>query len=128
MTEYIRYTPESPFETLLRTKEEDGWIPAGKESLTQTKFRSEDAKFVPEQYQTESAICQKYLEAAKQKDPSSEFEVDLVLDEETEKLRKFRENSTDEEYRHILTKLRPEDTHYYVFIRRKSRENSREPS
>ena len=55
---------------------------------------------------------------AKQEDPSAEFEIDLVLDENTDKLRRFREIGTEEEYRNVINNLRDEDKSYFVFIRR----------
>ena len=108
---------ESEFDKLLKNKEAEGWHFVGKEGLTQTKF-SKDAKFEEVPYQTENSIEDKYLQLARQENPFSVFEVDLVLDENTDKLRKFRAISTEEEYRNIINNLREEDRVYYVFVRK----------
>lgn len=110
---------ESEFDKLLKRKEAGGWHFAGKEGLTQTKFSGETVKFEEVPFQTEDSIKEKYLREAKGRDPSSEFEVDLVLNENMEKLRWFRKNGTEEEYRKILKNLREEDRNYFVFIRKK---------
>lgn len=108
---------ESEFDKLRKNKEAEGWHFAGREGLTQTKF-SKDAKFEEVPFQTEDAIREKYLQLVKRGDPSSEFEVDLVLDESTDKLRRFREISTEEEYRNVISNLREADRAYLIFVRR----------
>jgi hypothetical protein len=114
---------ESEFDKLLKGKEEEGWHFVGREGLTKTKF-SKDAKFEEIPYQTEDSIKEKYLQMAKQEDPSSEFEVDLVLDENIEKLRRFREIGTKEEYHNIITNLREEDRVYFIFVRKVGRQQT----
>ncbi|OGZ16289.1 MAG: hypothetical protein A3G11_01175 [Candidatus Lloydbacteria bacterium RIFCSPLOWO2_12_FULL_51_9] len=89
----------------------------GREGLTQTKF-SKDAKFEEVPFQTEDAIREKYFQLARQENPSSEFEVDLVLDENTDKLRRIRELSGEEEYRNVLNNLMEADRVYFVFVRK----------
>lgn len=108
---------ESHFEKLCKSKEADGWHFMGKEGLTQTKF-SKEAKFEEIPYQTEDEIRARYLAEAKQQDPASDFEVELILDENTDKLRRFREIATEEEYRKVLKNLNPADRNYFVFVRR----------
>ena len=110
--------PKSKFDELLEQKRTEGWYYVGMEGLTKTQF-SKEAKFEDVVFQTEESIREKYLQIARQEDPSGEFEVDLFLDENTERLRKFRETSTDEEYRDILTRLNDRDKSYFVFVRRK---------
>ena len=107
---------ESEFDKLLKNKEAAGWHFVGREGLTQTKF-SKDAKFEQVPYQTEDSIKEKYLQLAKQENPVSEFEIDLVLDENTDKLRRFREISTEDEYRSIVSNLREADRAYLVIVR-----------
>jgi DNA-binding MurR/RpiR family transcriptional regulator len=105
------------FDQLLKNRESEGWQFAGRERLTQTKF-SKEAKFEEIQFQTEEDIKKRYLNRAKQEDPSSDFEVDLILDEHIDKLTKLREMSTDEEYQQIINNLAPQDRNYLVFVRR----------
>ncbi|OGZ15205.1 MAG: hypothetical protein A3J08_03055 [Candidatus Lloydbacteria bacterium RIFCSPLOWO2_02_FULL_51_11] len=108
---------ESEFDKLLKSREVDGWHFMGREGLTQTKF-SKDAKFEEVPFQTEDAIREKYFQLARQENPSSEFEVDLVLDENTDKLRRIRELSGEEEYRNVLNNLMEADRVYFVFVRK----------
>ncbi len=109
---------ESDFDRLLKSRETGGWNFVGQEKLTRTKFSAE-AKFEEIVYQTEESIKERYLEQARQQDPASEFEVDLVLDERTDKLRKLRNLSSDEEYQDLLKNLLAKDKHYFVFVKRK---------
>ena len=111
--------PKTNFEMLIENRRAEGWHYMGLEGLTKTKF-SKEAKFEQVPDQTEDSIKEKYLNDAKQQDPTAEFEVDLVLDENTEKLRSFKKISTDGEYQDILTRLRDEDKSYFVFVRKKS--------
>ena len=111
--------PKSNFETFLEQRRVEGWLYFGSEKLTKTQFSGE-AKFEEVPYQTEDSIKKKHEEIAKSQDPSSEFEVELVLDENTEKLRRFRDSSTELEYQDILKNLRDRDKEYFVFVRRKS--------
>ncbi|OGY91707.1 MAG: hypothetical protein A3B31_02215 [Candidatus Komeilibacteria bacterium RIFCSPLOWO2_01_FULL_53_11] len=108
---------ESEFDKLLAARKAAGWHYVGREGLTQTKF-SDEAKFEEVPYQTEDAIKDRYLKETRQQDPSSEFEVDLVLDENTDMLRRFREILTEEEYQNIVTNLRDVDRTYFVFVRK----------
>jgi hypothetical protein len=108
---------ESGFEKISKSKELEGWHFMGREGLTQTKF-SKEAKFEEIPHQTEDEIKKRYLEFVKEQDPSSDFEIELMLDENTDKLRKLRKISTDEEYRNTLENLNPEDKHYLVWMRR----------
>ena len=110
---------EDPFDRLKKDKEAQGWIIAGHESLTHTKFRSEDARFVEVPLQTEEEIIEKYLQMAKSQDPDSEFEIELVLDENTDTLRRFREMESKEEYNKILENLRDKNKSFIVYIRKK---------
>lgn len=113
------YSPhkESEFDKLRKSKEAEGWHFVGREGLTRTKF-SKDAKFEEIPFQTEDSIKERYLQIATQQNPSSEFEVGLVLDENTDKLRRFREISTGEEYQDFLNNLRGADRVYFVFVRK----------
>ena len=49
------------------------------ESLTETQFQKEDARFVEVPQQTEGFIKEKYLRIFKAQNPSGNYEVDLVL-------------------------------------------------
>ena len=108
---------ESELDRMLKSKEAEGWHFVGREKLTRTKFSAE-AKFEEIIDQTEESITERYLEQARQQDPSSKFEVELVLDEGTEKLRKLRKISTEEEYQVILANLSAQDKSYFVFVRK----------
>lgn len=108
---------ESEFDKLLKSKEAEGWHFVAREGLTQFKL-SKDLKFEAVPYQTEDSMKEKYLQIARQQDPSSEFEIDLVLDENTDRLQRFRKVSTEEEYRSIVSNLREVDRVYFVFIRK----------
>jgi len=44
--------------------------------------------------------------------------VDLILNTDTNKLRKLREMLSDDEYKKVLKNLKPEDKEYYVFVRK----------
>jgi len=104
------------FSKLREQKEAEGWHFFKREGLAQTKFQ--DGKFNEIPYQTEDSIKEKYISAMKAQDPSSKYEVDLVLDENTEKLRKLREISSEEEYRGLLDNLHDADKSYFVFVRK----------
>lgn len=108
---------KSQFDELLKSKVAAGWYYKGMEKLTQTKF-SKDAKFEEVPYQTEDAIKEKYRQIVKQEDPSSEFEVDLVLDQNTQKLLGLRRISTEEEYRNFVSNLMEKDKNYFVFVKK----------
>ena len=107
---------ESGFNKLVGDKEKEGWFFVGREQLTQTKF-SHEAKFEEVPFQTEEDIKNKHLGRFRRQDPRSDFEVELVLDENTDKLKRLREISTDEEYEQIIKNLNPGDRNYFVFIR-----------
>ncbi|MCX6743608.1 MAG: hypothetical protein NT116_05225, partial [Candidatus Parcubacteria bacterium] len=109
---------ESEFEKLSKSKKAQGWDFMGQERLTMTKFSSKDALFLEVPFQTETQIKEKYLNLAKKQAPSHKFEVELILDENTEKLVQIRKISTEEEYINILNNLRDEDKNYFVFIRK----------
>jgi len=109
--------PESAFDKLLRDKNADGWEFVAREGLTQTNF-SDEAKFEETSFQTEDDIRGSYLEKLKQNDPSGEYEVDLVLDQNTDKLKSLRALSADEEFDKILESLNPADKNYFIFIRK----------
>ena len=109
---------ESWFDNLLDERAEDGWKLMGKEGLTRAKL-SGSGKFEPIPFQTEGDIKATYLEKAQEQDPDSEFEVDLVLDENTQKLRDIRQSSTPEEYQQHLDNLHDYDKSYLVFVRKK---------
>ena len=106
---------ESEFDKLLKSKEAEGWYFMGRERLTQTKF-SKEAKFEEAPFQTAEEIKNRYLETAKQQAPSSDFEIELILDENTDKLRRFQEISTDEEYRNVIKTLNSADKNYFIFL------------
>ena len=109
---------ESPFEVLLRERSEQGWHYVGREGVTTTKF-TDDARFVEVPFQTEDDIRKKYLDDARNADPASAHEVDLVFDETTDRLQRIRKISSDEEYQKILRKLPDQDKIYFVFLRKK---------
>jgi len=109
---------ESEFEKLSKSKKTQGWDFMGQERLTMTKFSSKDALFLEVPFQTETQIKEKYMNFAKKQAPSHKFEVELILDENTEKLVQIRKISTEEEYENILKNLRDEDKNYFVFIRK----------
>ncbi len=107
---------ESPFDALCKEKESQGWQYVSREGLTQTKF-SKDAKFEEIPYQTEEEIRARYIQEARAKNPTLNFEVDLVLDQNTEKLKKLKSLISPEEYAALLERLNPEDKNYLVFMR-----------
>ena len=111
------YIKESAFEKYRREKEQEGWYCMGREGLTQTKF-SQEGKFEEIPFQTEDDITVRYLGAAKAQDPSSDFAIELILDENTDKLRKLREVFTDQEYRNAIDNLNLEDRSYFIFVRK----------
>ncbi len=88
-----------------------------RENLTKVEFQ-EDAKFLEVPKQTEEDIREKYLKIAKENNSDTEFEVELVLDENTHTLKKMREISDDEEYKRMKEGLAPKDRTYLVFIRK----------
>ena len=108
---------ESEFDKIRKNKEAEGWHFMGLEGLTQTRL-SEEIKFEAVPYQTEEAIQDKYLKIAKQHNPSSDFEVELMLNEDTDKLRRIRKIATEEEYRNILENLNPGEKQYLIWVRR----------
>jgi len=108
---------ESDFDSLLRTKESAGWHFMGREGLTRTEF-SKEAKFEEVPFQTEEEIKNMYLKIARQQDPTAGFEVELVLDEGSDKLKKLREISTSEKYKSVINNLHPADRKYFVFVRK----------
>ena len=116
--EIDHFFQKSKFDILRDQKITEGWHFMGMEGLTEIKF-SKEAKFEDVTFQTEESIREKYLQIARQEDPSGEFEVDLLLDENTDRLQRFRKTSTDEEYRDILTRLNDRDKSYFVFVRKK---------
>lgn len=77
---------ESEFDKLVQEKETKGWHFAGREGLTKTEFQK-DARFVEAPFQTEDDIKGKYLKIAKAEDLSSDYEVELVLDVNTDKIK-----------------------------------------
>jgi hypothetical protein len=116
-TENEKFLPEySVFDDLCRRKEIDGWHFVGRENLTRPQF-TDKALFEEVQYQTKDQIIEKYLTEAKKQNPTAIFEVELVLDEGTEKLRRLKELATDEEYRYAIENISPADVNYFVFVR-----------
>jgi len=109
---------ESAYDKIIKAKEAEGWVFVKTESLTETQFQKEDARFVEVPQQTEGFIKEKYLRIFKAQNPSGNYEVDLVLNLDTDKLRKLREILNDDEYQKILENLKPEDKEYYVFVRK----------
>lgn len=108
---------ESEFEKVRKIKETEGWHLAGQEKLTETKF-SKEAKFEQVLYQTEDEIRTRYLMQAYQQNPTTDFEIELTLDENTDKLRRLRLAVTDEEYRSIIENLNPSDKQYLVWLKK----------
>jgi hypothetical protein len=108
---------ESDFDRLCKSKKAEGWHCMGQERLTRTRL-SKDVKFEEFPLQMEEEIRARYLETVKKQDPTSEFEVELLLDENTEKLRRLREILPVEEYRDILGKLKDGDKSFLVWVRR----------
>jgi len=109
---------ESTYDKLIKSREAEGWIFVKTEVLTETRFQGEDAKFVEKPQQTEESIKEKHLQIIKAQDPSGNYEVDLILNTDTNKLRKLREMLSDDEYKKVLKNLKPEDKEYYVFVRK----------
>ena len=87
---------ESEFEKLRKSKTAQGWDFIGLERLTMTKFSPKNALFLEVPFQTETQIKEKYLNFAEKQAPSHkfEFEVELILDENTEKLIQISKIST----------------------------------
>ncbi|MFA4845177.1 MAG: hypothetical protein WC654_01310 [Patescibacteria group bacterium] len=108
---------ETEFDRLRKNKEAEGWHFVGREGLTIPKLSTE-AKFEEVPFQTEDGIREKYLHLAQQADPSSRFEVDLVLDEHTDKLTSLRKILIEEEFRSVIASLRDADKTYFVFVRK----------
>jgi len=108
---------KSEFALSLEAREAEGWSLVGHETLTQTKFQ-QDARFLPETVQTEDDIKEKYLKAALAEDSDSEYEVDLVLDLNTDKLGRLREISEPEEFERIISELRDVDKAFHVYVRK----------
>jgi len=115
-TEYL-FNQESEFDKLCKGKALEGWSFIAREGLTQTKF-SNDAKFEEVPFQTEKSLKEKYQKIAKGQDPSSDFEVDLVLDENTDKIKRLRSVLDSDEYCRIVNNLNVGDKFYFVFMRR----------
>ena len=111
------YRAETEFDKLVHEIESSGWVIVGHEGLARTKF-SKDARFLPEVFQTEEDIKEKYLDKARQEDPSNKYEIKMVLDENIDKLQSIRKVVGDDEYKDILAKLRDEDRAFIVFMRR----------
>jgi len=114
-TEYSPFGESAP-NKLLEAKKAEGWNFVAREELTRTQFT--DGRFLAVPHQTEIQIREKWLQWAKEQAPAHEFEVDLVLDENTEKLKRMREISTEKEYCNILNNLGGEDKTYLVFLRK----------
>lgn len=108
---------ESYFDSLMSKRAEEGWGYAGQEQLTKIRF-SHDARFLPVTTQSEESIREKYIRAAQEFEPDGKFEVDLVLDENTERLLSLKKILTPEEYQDALTRLHDEDKNYFVFVRK----------
>ena len=109
---------ESELGKLRRSKEAEGWALVGREKLTKTKL-SPEARFEEIPFQTEDSIREHYLKQAREQNPGSDFEVELVLDETTDKLLRIHQLVTEAEYREALTKLRDEDKMYLIFVRKR---------
>src|SRR6266404_4171417 len=87
---------EQPFAGLLEKRTAEGWQYLGREGLAQTKFNNTDGKFEDIPFQTEEEIKQKYINLVSKVDPKSHYEVELVLDENSEKLNRLKADSTEE--------------------------------
>ena len=111
------YHNESEFSKIRKKKEVEGWVQIGVEKLTQIKF-SKDARFLEEPFQTEESIKQKYLEQLKKKYSKFKFEIELMLDENTEKLVNLRKIMDEEEYKEALKNINEEDKNYLVWARK----------
>lgn len=117
------YRGETGFDNRVHEMEASGWIIVGHEGLARTKF-SKDARFLPEVFQTADDIRKIYIDKAKQEDPSHEYEIELVLDENTDKLQSIRKVVDENQYKEILAKLKDEDKAFIVFMRRKGESGS----
>ena len=102
------------FEKTLAEKAKDGWRYAEKEALTITKFSSE-AKFEEISVRSEADIIKKYSENGK-------YDVELVLDTNTQRIQDFRKILTPEEFEDLLKNLSDRDRNYFVFIRLKKKD------
>jgi DNA-binding MurR/RpiR family transcriptional regulator len=110
---------KTSFDRLLEERNAEGWHYIDREGLTRTQFQ-QDARFVEVPYQTEEDIKNRYLQMAKQKIPQGEYEVDLVPDLNSDKLRRLKETVSEEEFQEITKNLRKEDRVYFVFLRKKA--------
>ena len=113
-----KFIDKSEFERQINDMESLGWVMVSHESLTRVKF-SKDASFIPEPFQTEEDIKIKYLNKAKSENPTSEYEIELVIDQNSDKLRSIKKVVSENEYQEILQNLRDEDKTLIVLMRKK---------
>jgi len=118
-TERRPFEEESEFEKLRKAKTAEGWGFLGTDGLTRTKF-SKDARFEEVPFQTEEEIKAKQLMNLKNQHPEHDFEIELILDTNTPKLRGYKKILSEEEYKNIIENLRPEDKRYLIFARKKA--------
>lgn len=118
-TEPLSPNPSSSenFSDKLKKIEAEGWVLVGQEKLTETKF-DQEAKFSEVPFQTEDQIKEKYLQRLKNQIPLSNFEILLILNENTEQLARLRQVVSIEEYQKLLKNLKDTKKTYLVYARK----------
>ncbi len=105
--------PRHPsLEEVLAEKANGGWKYIGEEKLTENRLSVEKERFEEIPVQTESDIINKYSENGK-------YDVELVLDLNTEKLQNDRLIWGQEQFNNIAKELSTKDKQYLVFIKSK---------
>lgn len=112
------YNKKSECSIKLERLQAEGWVILGNEHLTQVQF-SKEAKFEEIPFQTEAQIREKYLAQLAKQAPGVEFEIQLLLDENTQDLVKLKELLSPEEYQDALKNINPEKKIYLVLARKK---------
>ena len=107
------FNEESFFDKMLEEKAKAGWQYIGTEKLTETEF-VEGAKFEEITKQDEKKIKDRYSQGGK-------YEVDLVLDMNTQKIQDMKKILTKEEFDKVVADLADRDKNYLVFRRVKNK-------
>lgn len=107
------FNEESVFDKMLEEKAKSHWQYIGTEKLTETEF-VEGAKFEEITKQDEKKIKERYSQGGK-------YEVELILDMNTQKIRDMRRILTKEEFDKMIKELPDKDRNYLVFRRLKNK-------
>jgi hypothetical protein len=116
--EFPSFGPKSEFTQRLEKKEAEGWVILGEERLTIVKF-SQEAKFEQIPLQTEADIISKYRSNLAKQAPGVDFEIELLLNENSADFLKLKEILTPEEYKNALITINPEKKQYIVLAKKK---------